>query len=568
MKATIEPKDDVWEQRQPSFDRQQQQPSFLTSVAAKRPPLHADMLYSTRSTLRPPAGCHIPSPPPAPSSIPEKLSHALPLPFHLVRSGFYSASSILSAACAHLIDGPVRPGWNFATSLLHAGLKSVLISHPPQGRHALGIIRFATSFSYPVVFSGCRAEEAEVRIEMSERLREVVVNEFAQVPERQGQQRQRGREVGSEVQCKPRILKGEWIIHKDAEPDMDESPLIYYLHGGAHIFMSPQTHRGITTKISQVCKSPVFALDYRLCPEHPLPAAIEDALATYIALIGLDTSHLSSSRGEKFGFSASIERPSSTRSVPSLPVSNRKVFIMGDSSGGCLTVQLLQAINKLGLPKPAGVVLLSPFVNHECNSDSFRRNWDSDYMTMDYAGMQWALSVYSGGLPMSHPVVSPIFGDLSDLPPMLIQAGDAEVLTDDAVQLFSRAIQQGTYAELQLFAGMFHVFQALPTVAARDEAFSRIAEFVKKVYGAPERMFRLRSSSVSSSVVQESAQMAAVAAPAEGGEGREGQQREEGSAPPPYMGEVALRIFVDGYDSPRQEEIPVSTISHFASSFR
>lgn len=151
--------------------------------------------------------------------------------------------------------------------------------------------------------------------------------------------------------------------------------------------MSPRSHRSITARISKDSKCRVFALDYRLAPESIFPGAIEDAVAAYSALIG----------------HAEFES-----TIPNFTTINpKKIFIAGDSSGGCLSLQLLLCLRELGLPQPAGVVLISPFVDHECNSDSWRKNWDSDFMSLDYKGVLWALSAVSSSCSYSTAAVFP-----------------------------------------------------------------------------------------------------------------------------------------------------------------
>nr|KAJ3419027.1 hypothetical protein HK105_007486 [Polyrhizophydium stewartii] len=230
-----------------------------------------------------------------------------------------------------------------------------------------------------------------------------------------------------------RSIPGEWIRHNSLGPASDSEPVVLYLHGGASVFVP----------------------DYRLAPENPFPSAIEDALACYLALTGLDFPGST--------FAAALRQPVKTASaVPTLPISPSRIIVAGDSSGACLSLQLVQLLKALRIPRPAGMVMLSPFLDHEISSPSFHKNWSSDFLSLDIDGVEWALDVYANGLPRSHPSVSPIFGDLWDLPPMLIQAGDAEVVTDDAVGLFKRAAALGNHVELQLFTNMFHVFHTFP----------------------------------------------------------------------------------------------------------
>ena len=124
-----------------------------------------------------------------------------------------------------------------------------------------------------------------------------------------------------------------------------------------------------------------------------------------------------------------------------------------------------------------------------CSGDSWRRNWESDFMTLDYVGVKWALSVYANGLSMKHPVVSPLFDSFEGFPPVLIQAGDAEVLTDDSIELYKRMKVDGVSVRLELFKSMFHVFQTFPTVKSTAEAMKRVAKFLNDLIESPAKMF-------------------------------------------------------------------------------
>ncbi|KAL2917428.1 hypothetical protein HK105_203094 [Polyrhizophydium stewartii] len=417
------------------------------------------------SAFRPPRGFPVVVPPaPAPSTSAQRLSHALPLPAHLALSTASTTLQVAVAAVTHLVDGPVRPGWSLATTLAHAALKATLVNHPPQGRHSLSIVRAATQFAIPAAMLGASRTGASVDIAMPAGLARTVAD--AVCP---------GAVLRNAVSCSAaaaRSIPGEWIRHNSLGPASDSEPVVLYLHGGAHIFMSPGTHRAITARVSQSARASVFVPDYRLAPENPFPSAIEDALACYLALTGLDFPGST--------FAAALRQPVKTASaVPTLPISPSRIIVAGDSSGACLSLQLVQLLKALRIPRPAGMVMLSPFLDHEISSPSFHKNWSSDFLSLDIDGVEWALDVYANGLPRSHPSVSPIFGDLWDLPPMLIQAGDAEVVTDDAVGLFKRAAALGNHVELQLFTNMFHVFHTFPMVGEAAEAFRRIGHFVQ-----------------------------------------------------------------------------------------
>lgn len=238
----------------------------------------------------------------------------------------------------------------------------------------------------------------------------------------------------------------------------------------AHIFMSPKTHRQISSSIAIATGCKVFVPDYRLCPETPYPGAIEDVLAAYVSL----TNDEELIPGSKCTFKSSLEK----KMVP------KHIFIMGDSSGACLSLQLLSVISTLAVQQPSGLVLISPFLDHEMKSESWTRNAEFDFMSLDPVGVKWAMGIYSNGLKLSS--LSP-FRHLSAvqgsiLPPVLIQAGDSEVVTDDALDFTKTARKSENFSsvDLELFNDMFHVFHTFPHLHESSVAFKRISNFVDK----------------------------------------------------------------------------------------
>jgi epsilon-lactone hydrolase len=165
------------------------------------------------------------------------------------------------------------------------------------------------------------------------------------------------------AEAESRVLEGEWIENAVDSKD-NNSPIILYLHGGAHIFMSPNTHRGITSEAAKSCNAKIFALDYRLAPESPFPSAVVDSLAAYLALVQPDA---------VIGSNCSLNTK---------VFSNHRIFLMGDSSGCSLILQLLQTLKEMNLPMPAGACLISPFVNNELSGKSWQSNWNSDFVSL------------------------------------------------------------------------------------------------------------------------------------------------------------------------------------------
>lgn len=217
-----------------------------------------------------------------------------------------------------------------------------------------------------------------------------------------------------------------------------------YLHGGAYIIGSPETHKGVTGHIAKASGTTVFAPDYRLAPEHPFPAALEDALSIYRHMLAL-------------GYRAD------------------RISIAGDSAGGGLTLALALKLKQEKLPLPGALILLSPWLDL-----THRKIHAPDVEPVLQLGwIRKAAEDYRSGLSLEEPLISPIFGDLEGLPPMLIQVGTQEILLNDARRLSEKARQAGIDARLEEYTDLWHVFQIhAGTLEASDEAIRRIAEYL------------------------------------------------------------------------------------------
>lgn len=187
----------------------------------------------------------------------------------------------------------------------------------------------------------------------------------------------------------------------------------------------------------------VFALNFRLVPEALFPAAVEDAVATYMALTGISLKEGSNCMFEK----------NPTRTAP------RNIYFMGDSSSAALTMQLLLALKSLNWEMPGGIVMLSPFIDHELKGESLIKNGHLDMLNVDYGGLDWLLRIYANGLPLSHPSITCFNADLTDFPPTLIQTGDCDIGESDAETVYHELRKVGTTVFLESFSGMIHSFQ-------------------------------------------------------------------------------------------------------------
>ncbi len=222
-----------------------------------------------------------------------------------------------------------------------------------------------------------------------------------------------------------------------------------YLHGGGYVMGSLNTHQELMGRVARATNAQVLGLDYRLAPEHVYPAAVDDAVAAYQWIL-------------EHGLAPS------------------RVVIAGDSAGGGLALALLLALRERQLPMPAGAVLFSPWTDLTASGDSVRTRAAADPMIGP--GVLGPMAAhYAGSSAVGTPGISPLFGDLNGLPPLLIQVGDAEVLLDDSMRLHARAVAAGVDSTLHNFAEAFHVFQAMPMLPEAAEALAEVGAFFERV---------------------------------------------------------------------------------------
>lgn len=237
---------------------------------------------------------------------------------------------------------------------------------------------------------------------------------------------------------------GEWIM----TPGADAEKVILFLHGGGYCLGSCDSHRGLASLLSSAAGMRALMIDYRLAPEHPFPAGLEDAVAAYRWLL---------QRG----------------------VDPERIAVAGDSAGGGLTLATLLSLRDAGDPLPAGAVLLSPWTDLALTGESFVTRAELDPM-LGKAGMVSTARWYIGDMDPRTPLVSPLYAELRGLPPLLVHVGDHEVLLDDAVRLATRARAAGVDVTLEVWEGMWHVFHATaPRVPEAQRAVERIGEFLR-----------------------------------------------------------------------------------------
>ena len=228
----------------------------------------------------------------------------------------------------------------------------------------------------------------------------------------------------------------------------DDDRVMLYVHGGGYVLGSIQSHRVVIERLAAATNGRVLALNYRLAPEAPFPAAVDDAVAAYKWLLAQ-------------GISAS------------------KISIAGDSAGGGLTLSTLLALRDAGEPMPACAVPISPWTDMEGTGESMATRADVDPMVSKEILQQLAGTYLSGADP-KHPLASPLHGDFSGLPPLLIQVGDAETLLDDSTRLESKLKAAGVDATIEVWDEMIHVWHLFaPMLDKGQEAINKIGEFVR-----------------------------------------------------------------------------------------
>ncbi|EMD42189.1 hypothetical protein CERSUDRAFT_147812 [Gelatoporia subvermispora B] len=270
-----------------------------------------------------------------------------------------------------------------------------------------------------------------------------------------------------------RELSGEWIIgkrtyqrlqrewraaklsgtHKQGQQSKKNERVVLYLHGGAYYMFSAATHRLLTIPLSKYLDARLFAVDYRLAPETRFPGPLHDAVSAYFRLID------------------------------DLRIPPENILVAGDSAGGGLTLALLMYLRDNDYPLPSGAILMSPWVDLTMSCDSWDSNAPYDIVPRPQPGDHLnPIACYLGEHMekyLTHPYASPLFGDFRGLPPLLIQAGDAEVLRDEITLLAHKATLAGVGVRHELYEDCVHVFQSIPFLDAAPHAFASCRDFVR-----------------------------------------------------------------------------------------
>jgi len=250
------------------------------------------------------------------------------------------------------------------------------------------------------------------------------------------------------VTCTPVDAGGvsaEWSV----ADGVDQGKVILYVHGGGYVMGSAGSHRDMTGRLSQAAGARVLSLNYRLAPEHPFPAPVDDSVAAYRWLLGQ-------------GIQAS------------------NIAIAGDSAGGGLALAALIAIRDAGEPMPAAGIGISPWVDMEGTGESMTTRAAVDPVVQKEGLLDMA-KLYLGGADPKDPLAAPLHADLSGLPPLLIQVGDAETLLDDSTRITERARKADVDVTLKIWDEMPHVWHLFaPILPEGQQAIEEIGTFFKE----------------------------------------------------------------------------------------
>lgn len=241
-------------------------------------------------------------------------------------------------------------------------------------------------------------------------------------------------------------MDAEWTEYISKENILNNNEqIIFYCHGGGYMTGSSLYARELTTKLAKHTRLRVFCFDYRLAPEFPYPAAVEDGLLAwnYILSCGYDA---------------------------------KDIVVAGDSAGGNLALVLTLLLREQNRKLPKNLVLFSPWTDMTSSGKSYHAKELVDpVLTTEYISK--AVSCYLEDTPACSPYVSPLFADFNGFPPVYIQVGTNEILLDDSRALYKQLLMHNVYAKLDIFEGMWHVFQMSPIMKA-EEAIARVASFI------------------------------------------------------------------------------------------
>ena len=240
-------------------------------------------------------------------------------------------------------------------------------------------------------------------------------------------------------------VAGEWV----SVPGVSKDRVVVWLHGGGYVIGSTRTHRELSGRLSRATGARVLCLDYRLSPENPFPAPVEDAMMAYRWLLSNGTEP-------------------------------KKIMFGGESAGGGLTVSALVALRYVGEPLPAGGVCMSSWADLAHTGNSIKANAAVD-PSLTLAGLNAFAQSYLGDRDRRAPLASPLYADLRELPPLLVMVGSVEIILDDSIRLVERAKAAGVDATLEVWEDMPHNWHTYAAILPEGQkAIDRVGEFVRK----------------------------------------------------------------------------------------
>jgi len=240
-------------------------------------------------------------------------------------------------------------------------------------------------------------------------------------------------------------LKVEWYRPENAR----SGKILLYLHGGAFVLGSCDSHRKLVTQIARAGRIDAVLPEYRLAPEHPYPAGLQDCVGVYRALL-------------EYGYNPD------------------NIVVAGDSAGGGLTMSLMLELRHTGVPLPGAAVLLSPFLDLTSSGESVKTRADQEPW-FDPDDIHSVIHYYCPDKDLEDPLLSPVFANVAGLPPTLVQVGDDEILLSDSTRIAENMKAAGVDVELQVFPEMWHVFQLfVGKMPESRDAVDRIGEFLRR----------------------------------------------------------------------------------------
>ena len=250
------------------------------------------------------------------------------------------------------------------------------------------------------------------------------------------------------------LFDAEWLHPEDAIKER----VILYLHGGGYVIGSPRTHRALAGKIAKGISADCLLIDYRKAQENPYPAALDDSYHAYTYLL------------EK-GYQPD------------------QIVVIGDSAGGGLAIALQLELQEFHQALPLCTVLLSPYLDLTGAGKSVAHNAKNDRFLDVFEMRRWA-EWYAGDHDLSDPMISPLFGDLDSLPPILVQASNSEVLYNDSTRFVRKAKKHGVQIEFQKWKGLIHWWHMFGSMPEAKEAIDNIIKFVSRQYKIKPRSIK------------------------------------------------------------------------------